>query len=244
LNATTNVRGEFVFSIDDTTLAVGTHTITAELLFRDVAWRYSFDTEAFTIVAMKPYKYPFWPFIPGWRDLGPATQFPDLFFGPSGYITWLFLLLVLGAIIKSLQVRRALASRRAAKEKLAAMSEHFELPIAAAGTPSAPSFGGAASAGSEPPAEPNALIVWYYNKLMRFLVTRIRIGIAPTMTHREIATMLWKVGYPFKIVDGVTMLFEKAMYSGTQTTGPETDSMKDLVENLEGMRPPEGFVAT
>ena len=98
--------------------------------------------------------------------------------------------------------------------------------------------------GSEAPEEPNALVIWYYNRLMRFLVGKVRIGIIPTMTHREIATMLWKVGYPFKAVDRITMLFEKAMYSGTKTTEPETESMRDLVENVERMKPQEGSVAT
>ena len=243
-DVTTNAEGEFAFSIDNTDLTVGHHAVTAELRYKDVAWRYSSDTESFSIVAMKPFKYPFWPYIPGWQDLGPSRGYPDMFFGPSGYIMWLFLILVLAAIVKSLQVRRAIALRRMAKERLASMSESFEVPTAASPPAAAPTFGSAASMGSEAPEEPNALVIWYYNRLMRFLVGKVRIGIIPTMTHREIATMLWKVGYPFKAVDRITMLFEKAMYSGTKTTEPETESMRDLVENVERMKPQEGSVAT
>jgi hypothetical protein len=243
LNVTTRADGDFAFSIDRENLSVGAHTLTAEFLYRDKMWRYCFEEDTFTILARKKVGYPFWPFIPGWQNLGPSLTYPDIFFGPNSYITWLFMILVLGAIIKALQVRKSIARKKVAEQAKLAKSEAFgiadqEIPV----------FGGPAmaaeSGSSTSPTDPNARVIWHYNRFVRFLVAKLFVGISANMTHREIAQLLGKIGYPLMAIDRITLLFEKAMYSGSRLSDSESNSMENMVSDFERSRSKEGSVAT
>ena len=237
-NATTDVHGVFAYSIQASSLSAGTHTLEAAFLDRETIWRYSHDEANFKVFSQKQGAYPFLPFIPGWGGGIPET-IPYLFFGEYAYFTWLLILALLGITIRVLQMRKQRRARTLAEQ-------HFLRPIEEiAGTPETSSdepmgaltessFEGAA------PATPNEKIVWYYQNLLLFLTKKRRIGLRESMTHWEVARILRALGYPLNHVDRATLLFEKAMYSGTDMTESDTVAMSASFGQIVSKRTTKG----
>ncbi len=230
LNATTDESGEFAFSISSEGLAGGTHTLKAQFLHRDVKWRYSDAEVDFTIGKYRHSKYPFLPFFPGWQT-GPSLQIPYLFFGPYAYYTWLFMLLILGVIVKTFQIRRSRVEEEA-KSPLAVT------PLADANIPgpgpevpfSVETLEAMLPSGG--PSDPNGKIVWYYHGLLDFLRKKRRVGIEASMTHWEVARLLNALGYSKEGVERVTLLFEKAFYSGRVLAEDDAVGMSSALSKL------------
>jgi len=82
------------------------------------------------------------------------------------------------------------------------------------------------------PATPNDRIVWYYQRLINFLTRRENLSLRASMTHWEVARMLKAIGYPTNPVDDITMLFERALYSGLDLSDHETVQMSTSMTNL------------
>ena len=52
------------------------------------------------------------------------------------------------------------------------------------------------------------------------------------MTHWEVAKLLESLGYPSRLVKNVTVLFERAFYSGTHLSDEDTVEMSTSVTDL------------
>ena len=231
LNVTTDSRGEFAFSIPSDGVPGGTHTLRAAFLHRDIIWRYSDAEVSFVLGKYHQGKYPFFPFFPGWHT-GTNLEIPYVFFGPYAYYTWLFILLILGAIIKTLQIRKrrleeASANPLAVAPLTDAVSAYAAAPEAA--------FSMEALEGRLPlegPMDPNGQIIWYYHGLLDFLRKKRRVTIADSMTHWEVAKLLKTLGYPKEGVERITVLFEKAFYSGRVLSDDDAVSMSAAMSGL------------
>lgn len=234
-NVTTAANGEFAFSLSTDNITAGGHTLKAALLFRDLMWRYCQDQESFTLKGYKEGRYPFWPIIPGWGGL-PSDLIPYLFIGKNAYFFWLLVLAFAGVTIRVVQMRkkRAIALAKARSETLspidgallnattpvAAEELAFELPPP-----------------TEGPANPNERIIWYYQRLLAFLIRKGLLGISPSMTHREVARVMKAIGYPTNPVEDATMLFEQALYSGAQLTDEDSVLMSSAMTKLVRPKP-------
>ena len=234
-NVTTVEGGEFAIAILVGELERGTHTIRAAFQFRDSMWRYSEAEETFIITSLKPTKYPFFPFFPGWEG-GPLDRFPYLFFGENAYYTWLFVLIVIAILVKAVQVRRV--QKRLSKEQTV-LSEGSSIDVfeediiteaLAAGEKMFDSLL------SHSPADPNGRIIWYYNSLITFLTRKRRISITDSMTHWEVARLLKSLGFPGENVERVTVLFEQALYSGSVLNDLDSISMSVAMDALRGRK--------
>ncbi|MBN1677612.1 MAG: DUF4129 domain-containing protein [Candidatus Thermoplasmatota archaeon] len=229
-NLTTDGNGEFAFSIDSGSLTLGGHTLRAAFVERDVVWSYCQDVESFTVKWYKTGEYPFWPVIPGWGG-GGGDLIPYLFIGRNAYFFWLLLLAFAGVAIRVLQMRKhavVLAARKRSEElepidsALRAsgsiappLDEPFEIPLP-----------------TEVPANPNERIVWYYQRLLAFLMKRGWAGLRTSMTHREVERILKSWGYPRGPVEDATMLFERALYSGADMTDEDAVQMSAAMTSL------------
>ncbi len=232
-NATTDENGTFVFSISTGLIAVGDHVLKAEFAHEDAMWRHSEDEVEFRIYTTeRTAKYPFWPIIPGWGNLGaPPEVAYNLFFGDYAYFGWLLMVGIIVVAVKTVRMRREALARRSLL--VAALSDRGPDGVKPGGlfaeTPKDPDPFNLA----ESPDAPNEKIVWSYNYLLGFLVRNRRVQIGASMTHREIARMLETFGYPTGLVNRVTTLFEMARYSGTPMTESEMNTMGSVVEQLK-----------
>ncbi len=229
-NITTGADGEFAFTISSESLAVGGHKLMAELLEKDVIWRYSQDVEGFTVKGYQESGYPFWPVIPGWGG-GPGDLIPYLFIGKNAYFFWLLLLAFTGVIVRVLQMRRraAVVAARDRSQELEPIDSALRASGAIAG-PSEEPF--ELPPRSEGPTNPNERIVWYYQRFMAFMMKRGWPGLRASMTHREVARILKAWGYPDEPVEDATMLFERALYSGAKMTDEDTVHMSVAMTRL------------
>ena len=238
-NVTTGENGEFAFSIPSEGMTLGAHTLRAEFLHRDIIWRYSYAEQGFSIYGAKQGKYPFFPVIPGWGGLFPPDTFPYLFIGSYAYVFWLLVLLLAGITIRLLRTsktRREHAARATPSEVLEPMDKIIA-PFAPAQV-SAEEFAAEMGPEDEGPATPNQRIVWYYQRLLSFLTRREKLSLRASMTHWEVARMLKAVGYPSNPVDRITLLFEQALYSGTDLSDNETVQMSTSMTKLITVRRP------
>ena len=231
-NVSTDSAGKFAFSIDTTDYEVGTHLLTAEFIDRDPYWRSSGDSERFVIVTLRYTEYPFFPWIPGWEIGGLQEQIPYLFFGEYAYFTWLFILLVVAMVIKAIQVRRRHIAT-AASERVYGEGEQPALTTR---------DGRLASLDRMPNwlMRPNEKIVWHYHSLLAFLRARGRMGITDNMTHWEVANMLGSLGYPQAETRRVALLFERAQYSGRESSEEDVAQMRSSSSSLRrsgGVKP-------
>lgn len=228
-NLTTGADGEFAFTISSESLTVGGHTLMAAFLDRDVIWRYSQDEESFTVKWYEQGEYPFWPIIPGWGGV-PGDLIPYLFIGKNAYFFWLLLLAFTGVTIRVLQMRRRAALAAGAEsEEL----EPIDSALRATGAIAAPPEGAfEVPSPTEGPSNPNERIVWYYQRFLAFLMKRGWPGLRESMTHREVARILKAWGYPQEPVEDATMLFERALYSGTSMTDEDAVHMSAAMTSL------------
>ena len=230
MNVTTDAQAEFAIYLPSTNLSAGTHTLRAAFMEHGTIWRYCDASVVFAMTKLRQGGYPFFPFFPGW-NMGPDETIPYLFFGPYAYYFWLLMLAVLAMMVKTLQARKA---RVAAPKR-----DTVAIPIAEGAS------GGALAAGVSPtdayndwptyegPRDPNGRIVWLYNLLLEFLQRKRRVTITEDMTHWEVARLLRTLGYPKESVERVTVLFERAFYSGAALT--DVDSVRMSVE-IDGIR--------
>jgi hypothetical protein len=238
-NLTTDSSGEFAFSIPSEGVPGGTHTLRAAFLHRDVVWRYSDAQLSFVILKYRQGDYPFFPFFPGWQT-GPSLEIPYLFFGPNAYYTWLFMLLILGVIVKTLQIRkRRLESLRTSPLSISSLPESMSLEEL---SPEAPFSVEAltSSLSADGPKDPNSQIIWYYHGLLDFMRKRRRVTIVDSMTHWEVAKLLKTLGYQKDGVERITVLFEKAFYSGNVLSEIDAVSMSAA---MSGLMAPRGGAA-
>jgi len=238
VNVTTYANGEFSFTIETYEMTVGTHSIRAVFLYRDNMWRYSEDEQAFTLYVPQPTKkYPFWPYIPGWGGISPPQDFADLFFGKYAYYTWLLIVIVIGISIKTLQIRKMRKEREAKElpEKIEALEPVIEELDIEERERRLEEIALEAKRALEAPSNPNDRIVWYYNQLMKFLRRDRSISIMESMTHWEVARLLGALEYPFGIVERVTMLFERALYSGSALSVADTEVMSEAVDQVKAV---------
>lgn len=232
VNVTTDEEGKFSFSIPAEDLRLGGHSVKAELLHRDLIWRYSWTQVGFSVVGKKLSKYPFFPYFPGWGDVHLQESFSYIFIGPSAYVFWLLLLTLIGVTVKVLQIRkqRMKATRSIPEGLVLAMDKstdaQFEPAI------SAEDFALDLAKVAEEPSTPNERIVLYYQRLLSFLSRRARISLKTSMTHWEVARLLRSLGYPSKSVDTVTVLFERAFYSGADLSDEDTVAMSASITGL------------
>lgn len=232
-NLSSDDRGIFSFSFESLELSTGTHTITAIYLYRGDHWRYSEDSESFTIYTPKAsLKYPFWPYLPRWGGISPPQDFVNLFFGDYAYYTWLLILLAVGIVVKTFQIRKSRKER--SSEDQGAGEPIVEPTIVPTGAEALQDELGLAKKTLEAPSNPNDRIVWYYNHLISILKGEKSIGIRDSMTHWEIARMLGNLGYSYREVERATFLFEMALYSGSELSGTESDEMTKTVEEIIG----------
>jgi len=233
-NVSSDDRGIFSYSIESIELSTGTHTITAIYLFREGHWRYSEDSQSFTIYVPKAsLKYPFWPYLPRWGGISPPQDFVNLFFGDYAYYTWLLILLAAGTVVKTLQIRKS--RRESSSEEQGEGEPIVEPTIVPAGAEALQDeLGAVVKRTLEAPSNPNDRIVWYYNRLISILKGERRIGIRDSMTHWEIARMLGSLGYSYREVERATLLFEIALYSGSELSGTESEEMTRTVEEIIG----------
>lgn len=229
-NVTTGADGEFAFTISSESLTAGGHTLKAALIDRDPIWRYSQDEEHFVIKSTKIGDYPFWPIIPGWGG-GGGDLIPYLFIGANAYLFWLLLLVFVGVIIRVLQMRRHLT--RAAAAARSEELEPLDSATRATGEMAVPAEADfELPQPTEGPSNPNERIVWYYQRLLAFLMRRGWPGLRGSMTHREVAKTLKAWGYPQEPVEDATMLFERAMYSGAVMTDEDAVHMSAAMTSL------------
>ncbi|UCE80396.1 MAG: hypothetical protein JSV94_04330 [Methanobacteriota archaeon] len=235
MNVSTNADGKFAFSIDIADIAAGTHTLTARFTAPDLYWRGSEDSKRFSIITPTYSDYPFFPWIPGW-DVGGGfgEQIPYLFFGEYAYFTWLFIILVIGMVIKTLQVRKRRPLMEVSAEGVLAEGE----------APSAlVPWRKATRPRDQIPVwyvSPNEKIIWYYHNLVAYLKADSRIGIRDNMTHWEVATLMESLGYPVGDVSRIALLYEKAQYSGSDSSEDEVrqmNSSSDSIRSSGGVRP-------
>ena len=228
-NITTQPDGSFSFSFETFDLNVGVHSMKAALVYKDSIWRFSEDSEVFTIfVQERTLPYPFFPFIPGWGGVGGIGDLIDLFFGAYAYFTWMLMLLVLSIIIRAWQISKKRKSRPretgiGAMETVAFASGEKE------------TGGTTQQTTGTPPSDPNRRIVWYYNRLIRTLIGDHRISIADSMTHWEVARLLDVLGYPLSYVNRATMLFERAFYSGARLSDSDAEDMTTSISQIESV---------
>jgi len=234
-NVLTDATGKFAFSIDTVDLQAGTHILSAQFVDHDPYWRSSEDHAIFFIISSSYSKYPFFPWIPGW-DVGGgmSEQIPYLFFGEYAYLTWLFIVLVLGVMIKALQARKRKSISEAASESVFAEGEapafliSREMPFASR------------EHMPEWLVSPNEKIIWRYHNLLAFLTIRGRIGITDNMTHWEVARLLGSLGYPQSEASRIALLYERAQYSGYDSSEDdvlEMDSSSGRLRRSGGVRP-------
>ena len=238
VNVTTYANGEFAFAIETGEMTVGTHSIRAVLLYRDSMWRYSEDEKTFTLYVPQPtQKYPFWPYIPGWGGISPPQDFADIFFGKYAYYTWLLIVIAIGISIKTLQIRKMRREREAKElpEKIEALEPVIEELDIEERERRPEEIALEAKRALEALSNPNDRIVWYYNQLMKFLRRDRSISIMESMTHWEVARLLRALEYPFSIVERVTMLFERALYSGTALSVADTEVMSEGVDQVKAV---------
>jgi hypothetical protein len=230
VNVSTDSSGQFVISIESTDLVAGSHTLRAAFLEHGVIWRYCDADVNFVITKLSRAKYPFFPFFPGWHT-GPPTQVVYLFFGPYAYYVWLLMLVVLAIIVKTIQTRKARAS--APKDLVVAtpLSEP-EVAFAAASAVEQADEVVDWTASSESPRDPNARIVWLYNMLLEFLRRKRKVTITDDMTHWEVARLLRSLGYPKDSVERVTILFERAFYSGSALSDVDSVGMSVAMDRV------------
>ncbi len=230
-NVTTDSQGVFGFLIPASQFPAGTHILRAAFLERDYIWRYSQDEVAFSIFSQKVGKYPFFPSIPGWGGGIPET-IPYLFFGEYAYFTWLLVLALIGIAIRILQTkkRKFELAKRAEHELLVSMEGAKEATGIAAAGPEAMTIDVSDLAVSA--RTPNERIVMYYHRLLEFLTKRRRIDLRESMTHWEVARLLRTLGYPDNHVEKVTVLFERALYSGTDLADSDTVQMTSSLGEL------------
>jgi hypothetical protein len=238
-NLTTDSSGEFAFSIPSEGVTGGTHTLRAAFLHRDVMWRYSEAQLSFVILKYRQGAYPFFPFFPGWNT-GPSLEIPYLFFGPNAYYTWLFMLLILVVIVKTLQIRKRRVE--SARVNPLAMSP---LPDSMALEEQAPEAVFSIDAltrslSADSPNDPNSRIIWYYHGLIEFMRKKRRVTIVDSMTHWEVAKLLKTLGYQKDGVERITVLFEKAYYSGSVLSDIDAVSMSAA---MSGLMAPRGGAA-
>ena len=228
LNVTTDEAGQFAISIPSTDLAGGTHTLRAAFADHGVIWRYCDADVNFVITKLRRAQYPFFPFFPGWQT-GPQETIPYLFFGPYAYYFWLLMLAVLAVIVRTLQARRARSSSprtTVVEVPLAAMAAGVE-----AASPSPEQFVDWTAA-PESPRDPNARIVWLYGMLLEFLRKKRKVTITEDMTHWEVARLLRSLGYPRDSVERVTILFERAFYSGSALSDIDSVGMSVAMDGV------------
>jgi hypothetical protein len=231
-NLTTDSQGLFTYSIATDNMSIGGHKLIAAFLHREYIWRYSEDSMSFTVYAAKQGAYPFFPRIPGWGELSPPDLFPNLFIGAYAYYFWLLILLLLGATIKVMQIMN---SRKKAGAK-AKSQELFMIETAPMTTPppvpSAEEFVEEIEGKERGPATPNERIIWYYQRLLAFLMRRDSLTLKASMTHWEVARILKSFGYPTNPVDSATILFEKALYSGDMLSDTDTVQMSSTLTKM------------
>lgn len=233
-NVTTDDDGGYAFAIPASSFAVGTHILAAEFNERDPIWRYSEDQVAFKVYSQKQGKYPFLPIIPGWGGGIPQT-IPYLFFGEYAYFTWLMVLALIGIAVRILQMRKHKRARASAESSvLKPMEEVAGIPEIAAEAPADLLAEPAMQGGT--PATPNEKIIWYYQNLLVFLTRKRRIGLRESMTHWEVARILRALGYPLNHVERATLLFERAMYSGTDMSESDTVEMSSSFGQIVSKR--------
>jgi hypothetical protein len=234
-NVTTAADGEFAISIPSGDLEYGGHLIRAAFQYRDGMWRYCEVVVAFTVISLKPAPYPFFPMLPHLGSGFPET-FPYLFFGENAYYTWLFLLVVIAIIVKSIQARRAKKKRAQQQAALiegtpiGVFEEDFLSKALAEGD------GLFDALLSKSPSDPNGRIIWYYNSLITFLTRKRKLSISDSMTHWEVARLLKTLGFPGDNVERITMLFEQALYSGTKLSDVDSVSMSVAMDALRGRK--------
>lgn len=227
LNTTTDSVGEFALSVSSTDLAGGAHTIRIAFDRHGVVWRYSEVEQTFLITKMRKGDYPFFPFFPGW-DKMPPDQIVYLFFGPYAYYVWLLMLMVLVVAVKTVQMSKSrMAARKSSVIKLIA-EPHPEASAVPIFTDSMPDW----TSVPEGPIDPNSRIVWLYNMLIEFLRRKRKITITDDMTHWEVARLLKKLGYPKESVERVTVLFERAFYSGSELTDVDSVGMSTAMDGI------------
>ncbi|MGQ9588204.1 MAG: DUF4129 domain-containing protein, partial [Thermoplasmata archaeon] len=230
INVTTDENGEFIFTYEASKIGAGGHTLKVAFSHRDYIWRYSQAELGFTIFSQRKVAYPFFPHIPGWGGFGPPETFPELFIGDYAYYTWLLILVALAIAIRILQVRKA-RKERIEEIRLEPLEKEAPLEV-----PEAPVTAADLSLEimreHEGPTAPNDRVVWYYHNLLAFLRRRRNLAIRPSMTHWELARLLRSLGYPFEHVEKITVLFERALYSGTELNDSDAIDMSMSLGNL------------
>jgi len=231
-NITTDPLGTFTYSVATEDMSIGGHKLVVAFLHREHIWRYSEDSISFTVYTAKAGDYPFFPKIPGWGKLSPPDLFPYLFIGSNAYYFWLLLLLLLGVTIKVMQTMST-RKKALAKAKSQELLPIGMLPIpAAAPTQSAEEFAEEIEREEKGPSTPNDRIIWYYQRLLTFLMRRDSLSLKASMTHWEVARILKSFGYPTHPVDSATMLFEKALYSGDRLSDSDTIQMSTTLTKM------------
>ena len=207
----------------------------AAFLHRDVMWRYSDSQVSFIMGKVRQTKYPFFPFFPGWQT-GPDIDVTYLFFGPNAYYTWLFMLLILAVIVKTLQIRKRRAESPipnplAISPLPDSMASEDLGPVAAFSVDDV-----TRSLPAESAKNPNSQIIWYYHSLIEFLRKKRRVTIVDSMTHWEVAKLLKTLGYQKDGVERITVLFEQAFYSGSVLSDVDAVSMSAAMSGIMGPR--------
>ena len=234
-NVTTTANGEFAFSLSTDNMTAGGHTLKAALLLRDVMWRYCQDEQSFTLKGYKEGRYPFWPIIPGWGG-SPSDLIPYLFIGRNAYFFWLLVLAFTGATIRVMQMRKKRISA-VAKSRSEVLSPIDGALMTAATPVAAEDLAFDLPPPNEGPSNPNERIIWYYQRLLAFMIRKGLLGISPSMTHREVARVMKAIGYPVNPVEDATMLFEQALYSGSQMTDEDSILMSSAMTKLVRPKP-------
>jgi len=231
LNVSTDPEGHFAISIPSKDLVGGTHILRAAFVSHGIVWRYCEAEVTFVMTKLSPAKYPFFPSFPGW-NMGPPETFIYLFFGPYAYYVWLFMLMLLVIIVKTLQIRKVRAS--ASKQGLVAtpIADLEAAALAAGAAATSATDISDWTTGKESPRDPNGRIVWLYNMLLEFLRRKRRVTITDDMTHWEVARLLRTLGYPRDNVERVTLLFERAFYSGTAMSDVDSVGMSVAMDGL------------
>ncbi len=234
-NVSTDEAGKFSFSVDTVDMPTGAHTLSARFIDHDSYWRDSEEHKSFFIISLSSSEHPFFPWIPGW-DIGDglAEQIPYLFFGEYAYLTWLFIALVIGVVIKAMQARRRRAATDTSSESVTAEGGIL-LSASSRGKPL-----GAADRMPDWLTSPNEKVIWHYHNLLSFLKSAGRMGITDDLTHWEVANLLDSVGYPRSETARVTLLYEKAQYSGHESSEEDVvdmDSSSAQLRRSGGVRP-------
>jgi hypothetical protein len=237
-NLTTGPNGEFAFSVPTETMTTGAHTIVAEFLHRESIWRYSQDEESFTVYGQMLVKYPFWPIIPGW-SFGPGDSIPYLFIGEYAYFFWLLVLMVAAIAIRLMQIRDKRKRLRPGRTEVLESLDMGTNAMAASASEIAEMAREIFQAAGGP-TNANERIVWYYQRLLAFLSAKANIAIKTSMTHWEVARILKILGFPVRPVDRATILFERALYSGTSLSDDDAVMMSTALTDLVRVKPAEG----